>query len=102
LSRGASDIQQCVYSPETLKCGVDHNFGCFDLAQLERKGKRFGSGALDHSGNLFKCLRISRSQHNGGEIASQSDSGGTFDTLASSGHIATEFFMMPLHYCYVM
>ena len=32
LWHSACDIQQCVYSPETLKCSVDDNFGCFYLA----------------------------------------------------------------------
>jgi hypothetical protein len=38
LWHSACDIQQCVYSPETFKCGVDDNFGRFDLTQIERKG----------------------------------------------------------------
>jgi hypothetical protein len=70
LRHGARDVQQCVNSPEALKRGVDHRFGRLHLAQVERKRKRFGSRVLDHSGNLFKCLRISRGQDNSREIAS--------------------------------
>jgi hypothetical protein len=86
LGHGASNIQQRVDSPKALKRNVDHTFGCFDLAQVERKRYWFCSGLLDRIGNIFKRLRISRSQYDGGKIASQSDSGGTSDALAGSGH----------------
>jgi hypothetical protein len=41
-----------------------------DLTQVDRKREWFGSGFLDRGSNLFKRLRISRGQHNGGEISS--------------------------------
>jgi hypothetical protein len=48
--------------------------------------KLHGARRFDDSGNLLKRLRISCSQHNSGEVASQSDGAGTSDALASASH----------------
>jgi hypothetical protein len=85
LGHGTGNIQQCVDSPKALKRSVDHNFGCFNLAQVERK--RSGSAPAFWTASATSSSAFGlRSQYNGGKIASQSDSGGTSDALASSSH----------------
>ena len=86
--------------PETLKC-VDDNFGCFDLAQVARKGKRFGSGfwtaaATSSSAIAFRAASTAEKSR-ANRIAVERP----MPWLAPVT-IATEFFMMFLHYCYVM
>ena len=66
------------------------------------RGSGFGSGFLNGSGNIFKLLRIARSQYNSGEVASQTDSGGTSDALAGSSHNCDRILHDFLRYCYVM
>lgn len=51
-----------------------------------RKRKGFGSRRFDHNGNFFKLFGIARGQYCGGEVASQTNSGGASDALAGSRH----------------
>jgi len=91
-----------VDSPESLESGVDDNLGGFNLTQVERKRKRFSSGCFHHSGNLLKRLRVACSKNYCGEVASQTDSGGTSDALAGTGHDCDRIFHGFLHCCSVV
>ncbi len=89
--------------PKSLKRSVDDSRGRLSLAQVERKRKRLSPRRFDGSGNFLKLLGITRRQHNSGEVARQTNSGGTSNPLAGSSYncnrIVHDFLSMIARHC---
>ena len=86
LWRGAAIFSSASIRPKRLSVVLTTILAASTWLKSTAKGSGSARSPLDRSGNLFKRLRISRSQHDGGEVAGQSDSSGASDALAGSSH----------------
>jgi hypothetical protein len=85
LRHRAGDIQQGIDPAKRLQRPVDNGCRCRRFREVDIDGQRFGASRLHRVGRFLEVGTVAGGEDDRGEVARETDGGGTPDALARAG-----------------